>query len=157
MRSPDTILPISPADAPRITEIAAWYQAEFGVPLATTHARLEKPGENSVLFQIGTFRDGKLIATGGLYNEVGVLRAYPELRVHGPWIALLMVHPDFRNQGLGGHLLAEIERLATEMDFPEVFLHTFTAERLYLRLGYTAFRRVEYKGHETAIMRKRLL
>lgn len=76
------------------------------------------------------------------------------------WIASLAVHPDFRNQGIGGELLQQCE---TQLNVSEVRLSVRitnnAAIKLYKNSGYrvTGNWPKYYKGGEDAlVMEKRI-
>jgi ribosomal protein S18 acetylase RimI-like enzyme len=63
----------------------------------------------------------------------------PANQLHRAEARKLLVHPDFRRQGIARALMAEIERLATGMGRSLITLDTRTgdtAEPLYASLGY---------------------
>lgn len=109
---------------------------------------------NDVVFQIVLGKSNKLIATGGLYNNVGIFQAHPKFKEFSPWVALLYTDAESRNMGFGRELLGKIEEIAKEKGFKKLYLFTFTAESLYIRAGWRELERVEYKGHDTAVMEK---
>jgi N-acetylglutamate synthase-like GNAT family acetyltransferase len=154
MSSNLTIERLTPSDKNLISEIAKWYFEEWTIPTATTVHRLATQSKDDVLFQLILNKDNKLIATGGLYNNVGLLQEHVKFKKFKPWVALLFTEKENRNQGMGRILLTEIEAAAKEMGLNKIYLFTFTAEALYQRSGWTQLERVNYKGHDTVIMAK---
>ena len=136
--------------------IAKWYLKEWDIPVEQTHERLANLPNDDVIFQLLLINDGEPVATGGLYNKVGLLNIHPKFLKFKPWVALLFTNEKKRNQGFGEKLLFKIEDIANELGFKELYLHTFTAEKLYLRNNWKSFDRVEYKGHITAVMKKEI-
>ena len=81
---------------------------------------------------------------------------HPKFLKFKPWVALLFTTEEKRNQGFGEKLLFRIEDIANYLGLKELYLHTFTAEKLYLKNNWQSFDRVEYKGHITAAMKKEI-
>lgn len=73
------------------------------------------------------------------------------------YIGKLMVHPDYRRQGLGSRLLCEIEKY-----FPDTRYELFTSTRsvgnirLYQKLGYEIFDQKEMGGELIFIYMQKL-
>ena len=85
------------------------------------------------------FNDGeilKLVSDDGAI--IGSVRA--TLKDGTAYIAKLMVHPDFRNRGLGSKLLREIEDCFPDTRY-ELFTSTKSVDniRLYQKMGYEIF------------------
>jgi GNAT superfamily N-acetyltransferase len=138
-----------------IHTIATWYNTEWKAPVETTINKLSRQKENNILFQLTLTMNGVLAATGGLYHQPNLLLVYPELQTkYGPWVATLYTDPAFRNKGLGATLLSHIEKKGKEAGYNQLYLYTFTAERLYKRNGWQALETLDYKGHETVVMKK---
>ena len=136
--------------------IADWYLKEWNIPVERTHRRLTNLPNDDVIFQLLLLKDNEPVATGGLYHKVGLLNVHPKFLKFKPWVALLLTTEKNRNQGFGEKLLFKIEDISHELGFKELYLHTFTAEKLYLRNSWKPFDRVEYKGHITAVMKKEI-
>ena len=134
--------------------IADWYLNEWNIPIEYTRQRLRNLPNDDVIFQLMLFKDDEEVATGGLYYKVGLLNAHPKFMKFEPWIALLYTTEKKRSLGFGEKLLGKIEDIAKELGFNELFLHTFTAEKLYLKNNWKPFDRVHYKGHITVVMKK---
>lgn len=134
--------------------ISNWYYKEWHVPLDVSRHRLANLPNEDVMFQLILSRNHEPIATGGLYHKVGLLKAYPKFREYRPWVALLYTTQENRNSGFGKKLLHKIEEMAKEMGFDTIYLHTFTAEKLYLRNDWKPIEKVAYKGHMTVVMKK---
>jgi amino-acid N-acetyltransferase len=72
--------------------------------------------------------DGIVIACAALYP-------FPDERAGE--LAALAVHPDFRNQGAGERLVAEIEARAKRMKLKRLFVLTTRAEHWFVERGFT--------------------
>ncbi|GGA80070.1 hypothetical protein GCM10011491_04190 [Brucella endophytica] len=72
-----------------------------------------------------------------------------------PWVASVLVQPDFRGRGVGRELLAAIERAARELGFQEAYLYT-AKPQYYHRMGWEIQERFTDGGEELSIMSKSL-
>jgi len=147
---------IRPDDHDLIELIAEWYFKEWSTPFETTLLRLTDKASKDVIFQLVLTKDGEPAATAGLYNQVGLLSVYPELKKFKPWIASLYTASQYRNQGYGNKLLAKMEEISLELGYKELYLHTYSAERLYLKNNWKPVERLPYKGYVTVVMKKEL-
>ena len=136
--------------------ISNWYLDEWKIPIDYTHQRLTNIPNNDVIFQLILLKDDEPIATGGLYNKVSLLNVHPKFKKFSPWIALLYTTKKKRNLGFGELLLRKIEDTSKEIGFKLIYLHTFTAEKLYLKNNWKPIERVPYKDHVTVVMKKEL-
>ncbi len=136
--------------------IAEWYLNEWDIPIEQTSKRLANIPNDDVIFQLLLLKNNEPVATGGLYNKINLLKVHPKFLKFKPWVALLYTPPKNRNRGFAEKLLFKIEDIANELGFKELYLHSFTAERLYLKNKWIAFDRVEYKEHITAVMKKEI-
>ena len=151
-----TIEKLDPSNQNEINRIAGWYHTEWKIPIEKTTERLLNQDPNDVLFQLVLKKNNTPIATGGLYNIVGILFEHERFRKFKPWVALLYTTPENRHCGYGAQLLSEIEIIAKKTGIPCLYLYTFTAEALYLKNGWKPMERVIYKGHNTVIMSKEI-
>lgn len=156
MKKEIKITRLNSEDRDLVGQIADWYFDEWNIPRTTTIDRLANQPNNDVLFQLVLTKDSKPIATGGLYNKVGLLNDHKKFNHFKPWVALLYTEQHNRNQGIGQILLREIEVGAKEMKLSTIYLFTFTAETLYKRAGWAPIERVSYKGHDTVVMEKKI-
>ncbi|MFL5730833.1 MAG: GNAT family N-acetyltransferase [Cytophagaceae bacterium] len=147
---------LKPSDQAQINQIAEWYFKEWNIPMERTRQRLEEHPNEDVLFQIVLKKDQMPVATGGIYNQVGILNEFPEFRKFRPWLALVYTDIDHRNLGLGNKLLQAIEARCKETGIGKIYLYTFTAESLYLKAGWQILERLDFKGHDTVVMEKEL-
>ena len=76
---------------------------------------------------------------------------HPELT---PWLASLYVHPDSRGQGIGSSLIQEIEKLAQQLGFMQLYLYTEDKHQLYKRLGWQELFREDYYDQQVIVMSK---
>jgi GNAT superfamily N-acetyltransferase len=151
-----SIRKLDSTDEETILKIARWYLEEWNIPTDKTIQRLKNQPSEDIIFQLVLYENNKAVATGGLYNQVGVLQVHEHLKKYGPWVAVLYVDKSHRNNGLGEMLLNEIEQCARKNNRTKIYLYTFTAEALYKRCGWKEIERVVYKGHDTVVMEKDL-
>jgi len=158
MRTNDSVYvhQIKTTDERTIQQIANWYQEEWKIPVERTIQRLTTQAKDDILFQFVLKSGDKEIATGGLYHKVGLFLEHPRFKAYTPWVALVYTCPESRQQGFGEKLMKEIERHSLLLGYATIYLFTFTAERLYQRLGWTHMERVMYKGHDAVVMKKTL-
>ncbi len=151
-----TIEKLSAKDVETIGLLAEWYQREWDIKPEITTSRLNSHPGADILIQLLLRIDGVPACTGGIYNEVGLLKVYPDYRKYGPWVAQVYTVPAYRQKGLGSMLLTELEKWSKQQNFKELYLYTNTAESLYVRNGWRTFDKVIYREKETALMRKLL-
>jgi len=145
---------IDPDDIPLIHTVAGWYLREWNIPRERTETRLRDFGKNGFPFHLVLCEGNVPVATAGLYSEVGLHTFYPEYGKVGPWVALVYTVPEMRGRGIGALLCNTLEQMAGELGFNHLYLYTYTAEALYLRLGYQVMERVNYRGNDEVIMKK---
>ena len=149
-----TVHKLASTDEQLMEHIADWYLNEWAIPRDRTISRLANHPNDDVLFQLILKEDGVPVATGGLYNNVGLLQKHQIYQKLKPWVALLYTDMGYRSKGFGTKLLDEIQNMAREIIIPKLYLYTFTAEAFYVRNGWAEMDRVKYNGHDTVIMRK---
>ena len=147
---------ITSADTELMSLIADWYFTEWNIDKAITIERLNNFPDTGVPFQVVMTLDGLPIATGGVYDHVGLLDAVPRLKAFQPWLALVYSLPEHRGNGYGAMLCEEIQASAKANGTKALFLFTHTAESLYKRLGWEQLERIALKGKDIAIMKKEL-
>lgn len=147
---------VLPEDADLIDLISDWYFEEWNIPKEYTRQRLARISNDDVIFHLILYKNNEPVATGGLFKKVGLLNAHPEFGKFSPWVALLYTSPEHRNSGYGEKLLRRIEDKSAEAGFKKIYLHTFTAEKLYLKNNWVPFDKAPYKKHYTTIMQKEL-
>lgn len=71
---------IKPDDDGHIELIAGWYFNEWNIPIQTTIEKTKKLSIENYEFQVLMTLNDKPIATGGLYNHVGLLDKNQDLK-----------------------------------------------------------------------------
>jgi GNAT superfamily N-acetyltransferase len=94
------------------------------------------------------------IATGGLYNHVGLLDKEPRFKIYKNWLALLYTIQDMRYHGFGALICRHIEEHSKQIGINEIYLFTDTAESLYTRLGWHPKERLNFGERNIVIMKK---
>lgn len=115
-----------------VSSVAEWLHAEFdharGPSLAERIAELRTqtaPEETFILY------DGD-VPVGTASLVLNDLPSRPELT---PWLASVVVRPEFRGRGYSAPLVRHVEKVAASMA-SILWLYTWTAEPLYARLGW---------------------
>ncbi len=147
---------IKPDDKQSIELIADWYLSEWNIARETTIEQLLNFPSKGVPFQLLMTLNNTPIATGGLYNHVGLLNHEPKFKIHKPWLALVYTTNENRNKGYGALLCEKIQNISKNLDLPEIFLFTHTAESLYKRLNWQPMERLALGGKDIVVMNKKL-
>ena len=147
---------ILPEDNENIELIANWYLSEWNIPVQTTIEKIKRLSADNDEFQILMTLDNKPIATGGLYNRVGLLDREPRLKIYKNWLALVYTKPDNRGKGLGALICNYIQDHAKDLGLKEIYLFTHTAENLYKRLDWHQLERLSLDGKNIVVMKKEL-
>src|SRR5688500_7704317 len=100
--------------------------------------------------------DGELVATGGLYNQVGLLEKEPRFKIYKNWLALVYTRPENRKTGFGALICKFIQDQSRKRGIDEMYLFTDTAQRLYSRLGWTELEKVSMGDRNVVVMKKDL-
>ncbi|MFT3747054.1 MAG: GNAT family N-acetyltransferase [Agriterribacter sp.] len=132
--------------------IADWYLSEWKIPVKTTIEKLQSISADEDQFQVLMTLDGKPIATGGVYNHVGLLDKVPELAVHKKWLALVYTVPEKRRKGYGAAICNYILHHAKICGIEKMNLFTDTAEPLYQRLGWAVTERLSVNNRNITVM-----
>jgi GNAT superfamily N-acetyltransferase len=147
---------VDPNDS-KITElIADWYTLEWGIPRQKTMERLSVLKADSLPFQILMSVDYKPIATGGAYLYAGLVDIEPRFKVYENWLVLIYTKVEERGKGYGSILCEEIEKCAKQLGFTDMYLFTYTAEKLYKHLGWQELERLTLNNKEMVVMKKQL-
>jgi GNAT superfamily N-acetyltransferase len=69
-----------------------------------------------------------------------------------PWLGGLLVLPEWRNRGVGTMLMQRATEEARRLNVPRLYLWTYSAEKLYDKLGWQVVERTNYCGKEAVVM-----
>ena len=147
---------IKPDDKKLIELIADWYLEEWNIDKEKTIQQISTFPDNGTPFQIIMTLNDIPIATGGIYNHVGLQDIEPKFKVLDPWLALVFTKNGHRRKGYGALLCEQIQETAKNMSIKEIFLFTHTAETLYKRLAWQQLERINLKGRDIVVMKKEL-
>jgi GNAT superfamily N-acetyltransferase len=144
-----------PTDLPSVLELHTLALRVAGahddcVSLDEDLARIEK-----VYFDGGEFLLGMV---GERLAAMGALRRNPSGSVE---IKRMRVHPDFQRRGFGEAILKQLEHRAAELGYTVLNLDTTVlqvpAQKMYLKNGYSEYRRSRVGKFEVVFFEKRLL
>ena len=147
---------VKSGDENSIGKIAGWYFSEWKIDPVKTVKKLSRLPGHGVPFQILMTVEKIPVATGGLYDHVGLLDVAPKFRIYGPWLALVFTTPENRNKGYGTLLCEEIQNRSKELGLKEIFLFAGAASSLYRRMGWVSIEERSIKGREAVVMKKDL-
>lgn len=147
---------IKPDDNENIELIAEWYLKEWNIPIQKTIEKTKNLSVDNHEFQMLMTIDNKPIATGGLYNHVGLLDKEPRLKIYKNWLALVYTKSDNRGKGLGALICNHIQDHSKVLGLKNIYLFTHTAENLYKRLAWQQLERIAYGGKDIVVMKKEL-
>ena len=87
---------------------------------------LKKSASRTVLpIAVVAIFDGNICGTAALKMES--VTTYPD---YFPWLAGLLVAPEYRRQGIGEQLIMEIEKLAKQLGYKEIYVGTGEKSRM---------------------------
>lgn len=147
---------VQPTDELIFKLIADWYLSEWKIPLEKTMQQLPDITADPLQFQVLMMLDNAPIGTGGVYNHVGLLDREPRFTMYKKWLAVVYTLPEQRMKGYGELICKYIQNHAKSIGIDQLHLYTDTAERLYLRNGWSVVERVSVGGRNLAIMSKLL-
>ncbi|MGH2564530.1 MAG: GNAT family N-acetyltransferase [Ginsengibacter sp.] len=147
---------VQPGDDETIQLIAEWYLGEWNIPTRKTIQKLTTLSEGDSQFQVLMTMDDVPVATGGLYNHVGLIDKEPRFGIYKNWLVLVFTKPENRHKGLGALICSYIQERSGDIGIKEIFLFTDTAENLYRRLGWQQIERLLLGDRKIVVMKKDL-
>jgi predicted N-acetyltransferase YhbS len=141
-----------------IPTIAEWHTREWGdvPPLATVADRIEKfrghLNRDRIPLTLVAVDDDELLGSASLVEED--LPGRDDLM---PWLASVYVAPEHRRRGVGSKLVRQIVAKASELNVRELYLFTWSQERLYENLGWRVLERTVLADRQVVIMGIELL
>lgn len=93
------------------------------------------------------------LVDGDLAGSVGLLaNDHSRIRRWSPWLASLLVLPEFRCRGIGAMLVHEAVAIAARLGIEHLYLYTDDAAAFYARLGWAMVERVDLEGSPVDVM-----
>ena len=97
--------------------------------------------------------EGRPLGVGALKRHE-MRDVFPE---RSPWLGSLFVAPGHRGHGIGGKLVSELERIARERGFRQLYLQTEQLDGgIYARAGWRRLEELDYRGYRALTMAKEL-
>jgi len=81
------------------------------------------------------------------------MEIYPQFE---HWLGNVYVTPEFRNRGVGSHIVESSVERAYSLGVKNLYLYTQDREHFYQRLGWITLEHVEYHAHMTVVMKRTL-
>jgi len=142
------------ADRPEfISTLAALHLREWGHlrPDESVETRAAKLREWGGRRQIPTAFVAS--ADGNLLGSVMLVAHDMETRQKwSPWLAGIVVAPEYRRRGVGAALTEHAVSEARALGFRTLYLYTLSTEQYYARLGWQQIERSNYLGATATIM-----
>ncbi len=143
-----------------VTELAGhfyehWrgYYDQRGVtPAAIRNALHERANLDSLPLAVVALREGVPVGTATIKPQD--LDCRPDFT---PWLAGVMVAPEYRRQGIATALVERIVEEALRLRLPRLYLWTPNSESMYTRLGWSRIEKIPYFGSEITIMKRELI
>ena len=126
---------VAVSDQPEMAPaVADWLLDAFRHDLSPSHDELiakllaqKAPAEETFIL----FADNAPVGTASL-----VTNDLPSRSDLAPWLASVLVRPEFRGKGYSAPLVQHVEAAATASAVKVLWLYTWSAEPLYARLGW---------------------
>lgn len=150
------------ADHPEaLLSLREWFEREWapyygpdGPGDATTDLR-ESCNREALPIAVVAILDGEVVGTAALKAES--VSTHKHL---APWLAALLVRPEFRRRGIAEHLIAAIEKKAQELGFHSIYVGTGegsgTPESALRKRGWEFVEKGPYFVSEVSIFQKAL-
>ncbi|SDD83484.1 GNAT family N-acetyltransferase [Niabella drilacis] len=145
---------VQPDDQLLLQQIAGWYFSEWQIPVDTTVKGLQSITAAAGQFQVLMMLDGLPIATGGIYDHVGLVDRAPRFKIYKKWLAQVYTIPAERGKGYGAALCRYIHEQAGSLGLKKIHLFTDTAASLYRRLGWMETEQFDIANRHLIIMEK---
>lgn len=140
-----------------IPDLRDWFEREWspyygpGGPGNAESDLLSCCNKNELPIALVAFWKGELCATAALKQES--MTTHKHL---APWVAALLVEPRFDGMGIGGRMVAEIERKAKELGFSKLYTGSDVPTGVLEKKGWTFLDRVPYFVCDVSIYEKAL-
>ena len=142
------------ADRPQyVPRLAALHHAQWS--WIDPDWTLEEAHANLAIHTAGTAIPTTRVALvdGALAGSVSLLaNDHSRIRRWSPWLASLLVLPEFRNRGIGAALVREAVAIAKRLGIARLYLYTDDARPYYERLGWSLVGRHPLDGMDVDVM-----
>ena len=95
---------LQPANQQTFNLISDWYLTQWKIPIDKTLQRFKIITNDKLQFQVLMTLNKIPIATGGLYNHVGLIDKEPRFSIYENWLALVYTIPNQRQKGYGASI-----------------------------------------------------
>lgn len=149
------IIPM-PNDDEVLTTVASWsikqWGADFPEDSADTYVRLYV---ESITSSAGIPR--VFVALNAQKQPVATITFVadddlPDATEPGPWLAALLVLPEYRQQGLGRSLVRAVVEHARSLRYSTLYLYTPDQVQWYERMGWSVVREARLSDHKVTVM-----
>jgi N-acetylglutamate synthase-like GNAT family acetyltransferase len=144
------------ADHPaHLPTVAAWQHAQFGylTPSTTLEDRTERLHQQLQKEALPTAFIA-LSGNGALLGSAGILPATITHKHLTPWLSSVYVPDEFRGRGIASALSLRALAEAARLGFERLYLFTPHSEKLYARMGWRTFERIEHNGVPLTLMER---
>jgi predicted N-acetyltransferase YhbS len=106
-------------------------------------------GKDTIPLTIVAIEEDKPIGSACIVEQD--LKTHLELT---PWVASVIVHPDYHRQGVGSMIMKRIDQEAVELGLEKLYLFTPDQEIFYSNLGWKVIMQDQFQGKPIVIMEK---
>ena len=124
----------------------SWIDPEWTLEEAQANLRVHTAGTAVPTTRVA-FIDGALAGSVSL-----LANDHSRIRKWSPWLASLLVLPEFRCRGIGAQLVGEAVAIAARFGIGRLYLYTDDAAPFYARLGWSMVERLDLDGIEVDVM-----
>jgi predicted N-acetyltransferase YhbS len=124
----------------------SWIDPDWTLDEARSNLEIHTAG-TAVPTTLVAFVDGELAGSVSLLQN-----DHSRIRRWSPWLASLLVLPEFRCRGIGARLVNEAVAIAARFGIPRLYLYTDDAAAFYARLGWSMVERVDMEGGPVDVM-----
>ena len=134
-------------------QVAKWLYREWGIKnvggsISTVRDKLEGfKNDDQIPINYVAIEGETLVGTFNL-----MLSDPPNRKDLSPWFGSLYVEPDYRNLGIGTHLVRFAVSEAKKLGVQKLYLCTHSHQQMYAKLGWQPIDKVEFRGEELTIM-----
>jgi predicted N-acetyltransferase YhbS len=147
------------ADHPELTHLLAiWFFEEWGrhnrtLTVESIEQRVrERMNQDKLPLTLVAFLETEPVASATL--KIREMETHPQFE---HWLGNVYVRSEYRNRGIGSHIIESAAEEAKRLDVQDLYLFTRDRERLYARLGWKMIERAEYHGRIAVIMKRELV